>query len=464
MPSRIVSFLDTLSNFIGNILSIGAIITLLILLDPLMLLISTASIIINLLINPVLGKIGYQSYLERTHNERIQSYVKRVFYIVDYIKELKFYPVKDLLLQRYDESNSGLINTITKFSTKNIFFIILMSILNILSFAVILIYIAYKALKGIFSIGDVGGLYNATEQFKSTAISFFQILPSFIENSLYVDNYLSFMSTRSIIEEKNIGMPVDSINSIRFDNVSFSYTDRAEKLALNGITLTISNNQKIALIGHNGAGKSTLVNLLTRLYDPLAGTIYLNNKDYKDYKISELRDSFLIIFQDSQKYAVSIAENILMREVRTRDDEIAVMEALRKVDLYDKVRSFKNGIHSILTKEFDNEGIVLSGGETQKLIAARVLTSRARVIVLDEITSNMDAMAEHEIFERVIEYARDKMVLYISHRLSMSKSADKIYVIEDGRIIEQGTHKELMNVASKYRDMFMVQAEKYGEG
>lgn len=352
---------------------------------------------------------------------------------------------------------------ITKnYSGKNIFFILLIGTINLLSFFAILVYLALYALKGLLTIGDVSALYNATEQLKSDALSFFSIVPRFIENSLYVDNYLLFLSIDT--ETKNHReLLVHDIETIRFDNVSYSYTDKMDELALKGVSLAIEDNQKIALVGNNGAGKSTFVNLLTGLYEPAEGNIYINGENYQKINISALRDRFLVVFQDSQIYAATIAGNILMREVTSEEDERNVINALKKVDLYDKVMGLKNGIQSVLTKEFDNEGIVLSGGETQKLIVARVISSDAKLIVLDEVTSNMDAIAEHKIFEQIIQYAADKMVVYISHKLSTTKIANRIYLFENGKITEQGSHTELMKIGGKYREMFLIQAEKFGD-
>jgi ATP-binding cassette subfamily B protein len=463
-PSRVVSMQDTISSFLGNILSIATVITLMAAIDPIIIIISFVSIIANLLITPNINKLGYKIYLEKTTDNRTQDYVKRVFYVYDYIKELKLHSINNLLFKRYDDSNASLIKIIKNYSKRNIFFVLLIGFINILSFFLILIYLASTALRGLLSIGDVSALYNATEQLKSDALSFFSIIPRFMENSMYVEHYMSFMTMDTKIESNN-GLTFNgNIKSIAFDNVSYSYIDSMDQAALNNINLTITENQKIALVGQNGAGKSTFVNLLTRLYEPLKGNIYVNGDNYSKINICELRKNFLVIFQDSQIYAATIAENVLMREVSTNEEEEVVIEALKKVDLYDKIQTLSKGIHSNLTKEFEGDGVIFSGGETQKLIVARVLASDAKIIILDEVTSNMDAISEHSVFEQIIQFAENKIVVYISHKLSTTKLADKIYVLESGKIIEEGNHKELMKLGGKYKEMFLVQAEKYGDG
>ena len=171
----------------------------------------------------------------------------------------------------------------------------------------------------------------------------------------------------------------------------------------------------------------------------------------------------MVIFQNAQIYAATIAENILQREQCDEKDETIVNQVLEKVGLYSRVKNLPKGIHTTLTKEFCEEGIMFSGGEKQKLIVARALASRAKVIVLDEVTSNMDAISEHEIFDQIMKFAEDKMVVYISHKLSTTKLADKLYLLEKGEITEAGTHKDLMEREGKYREMFLLQAKKYGD-
>jgi ATP-binding cassette subfamily B protein len=459
IPSRSVSLLNILSNFLGNMMAVSTIIGLMASMDPAMIAISLIGVIANLIINPWLNKIGYQSYLERTINERIHGYIKRVFYMVDYIKELKIFSIKDLLLKKYDIANFDLIGTYKKYGKKNILCLFSMCIINIICFAVIFLYLAYKAVRGLFTMGDIGALYNSTQELNSSLTSLFSIIPKLMENSIYIDNYLIFMTDKSVIEiHENNGI-IESVDSIIFDKVSFSYVNG--KKNLNNINLTIDSNKKIALVGHNGAGKSTFVNLLTRLYDPQEGIIFFNGRDYKELDISKLRSNIFVVFQESQIYAASIAENILMREFRNDVDDQVVFESLQRVGLYDKINTMKNSIHSVLTKEFDDNGVVLSGGEIQRLIIARALVSSAKIIVLDEATSNLDAMAEHEIFNQLIQFVKDKMVIYITHKLSTARMADKIYVLANGTIIEQGTHEELMSFKSTYRDMFLTQAKEY---
>src|SRR5699024_6384920 len=179
--------------------------------------------------------------------------------------------------------------------------------------------------------------------------------------------------------------------------------------------------------------------------------------------IEKLRSQFIVIMQDCQYYATTLAENVLMKIPQSQEEEEKAIKALKTVGLYDKVRTLPNGINSILTKEFSDEGVTLSGGETQKLMVARIFASDAPIIILDEVTSNMDAVSEYNLFREIEEYVENKTIIYISHKLSTTKMADTIYLLSKGELIEKGTHAELMQYKGAYFNMFKLQAEKYGD-
>lgn len=225
--------------------------------------------------------------------------------------------------------------------------------------------------------------------------------------------------------------------------------------------MSFEKGGKYALVGHNGAGKSTLINLLLRLYDPTNGEILLDGKRYNTLDVHSLRSLFNVVLQNCQVYALSIAENILMHSVKNEEDEQKVWNALGNVGLDEYVRTLPDGINSILTKEFTEDGIILSGGQMQKLLLARTFVNDAPIILLDEATSAMDAISENSIYTEIEKYACNKTLIYISHKLSATKNADLIYVFENGRIIESGTHSELMELQGVYEKMFTMQAEKY---
>ena len=229
------------------------------------------------------------------------------------------------------------------------------------------------------------------------------------------------------------------------------------------VSFSLERNKILALVGPNGAGKSTLVQLLLRLYEPASGKVLINGTDYRLYDPAAYRRCTAAVFQDYHYYAYTIAENILMRTPAGAEDEKLVIEALQKVRLYDKVSALPKGIYSVLTKEFDGEGILFSGGELQRLSIARALAKNAPVLALDEPSSALDPLAEAELQTIVREVCSDKLVIVISHRLSMTKMADHILLLENGRIVEEGSHSSLLQLNGKYAELWYAQMNMEGE-
>lgn len=318
-------------------------------------------------------------------------------------------------------------------------------------------------------------LYNGTiglDEFTALSASIYKFINRFYNFSrnitnlsdkfLYIEDFLWLMNYEPNLEENHKENQKFEFESVKFKNVFFKYANK-DKYALNNLNIEIKKGEKIAIIGYNGAGKTTLTKLLLKLYTPEMGEIYINNINYKNLTSYDIRSKTSIILQNFQVYCATVLENVLMREKQTVDDEKIVIEALKKVRLYDKVNALPQGINTILTKEFSNEGIELSGGERQKLAIARVFASNAKLVILDEPTSALDPFAEKEINDDIIRMGDDKTIIIISHRLSTIVNVDRIYVMKEGQIIEKGTHDQLMNNKNIYYEMFTAQAELYNE-
>ena len=226
------------------------------------------------------------------------------------------------------------------------------------------------------------------------------------------------------------------------------------------MNLTIKKGEKVAIVGYNGAGKTTLTKLLMRLYDPTEGEILYNGRNLKEYDIPSLRSRIGAVFQDYKIFAATIAENVLSDTCTEADREI-VTDALTKATFNDKLASLEKGLDTHLTKEFFDEGINLSGGESQKVAIARIFARPYDLIIMDEPSSALDPAAEYELNHTILEYAKDKTVVFISHRLSTTRIADRILMFADGKLIESGSHDELMALNGKNAEMFLLQAEKY---
>ena len=224
--------------------------------------------------------------------------------------------------------------------------------------------------------------------------------------------------------------------------------------------MEIGKNEKIALVGHNGAGKSTLIKLLLRLYDPTEGQISLDGTTLENIKLKEYREMFSVVFQDFKTISLPVAENVLMRP-READDNEKIIMALKNSGAYERIMELPNGIDTMLTKEFDKDGAVLSVGQAQKVAIAHAFVKNAPYIILDEPSSALDPVAENEMYNNMMKAGEGKAMIFISHRLSSAVSADRIYMLEHGKIVESGTHEELMNLNGKYADMFKKQAQNY---
>ena len=216
-------------------------------------------------------------------------------------------------------------------------------------------------------------------------------------------------------------------------------------------------------MGYNGAGKSTLVKLIMGLYDVTEGEIRISGENIQKFEAKEYHRHFGTVFQDLQVFALSIAENVLMRKPQNDDERKLVEKALEKAHFGERLKSLPNGIDTMVSKEFDEDGVVLSGGETQKIAIARIFAQNPDIVILDEPSSALDPIAEYNMYKNMMEIEEDKTVIFISHRLSSARVADKIYMMENGTIVEEGTHDELMTLNGKYAEMFNLQAQNYQE-
>ncbi len=319
-------------------------------------------------------------------------------------------------------------------------------------------YLGYKLLVlRVLSIGDVTALISSSERITGLLRNFAISMPEFYKHSLFIDKYLDFMKTQPNIEiAEGIEWPSD-FKLLECNNISFRYPNTRVN-ALNRICLSIARNEKIAIVGYNGSGKSTLVHLPIRLFDPAEGMITLNNTDIRDYNIQQYRRGFAAALQNFNLYAVTIEQNIAMN---SEVDAEKLGDSFSKSGLGKVIEKLPLKEKSVLTKEFDNDGVSFSGGENQKLGIARVIYRNAEVIILDEPSSALDPLSEYEFNSTIAQLAHDKTVIYISHNLSSTRMADYIYVMEDGSIVESGTHDELMRKNGKYAELFRIQERYY---
>ncbi|MBR5066899.1 MAG: ABC transporter ATP-binding protein, partial [Lachnospiraceae bacterium] len=283
------------------------------------------------------------------------------------------------------------------------------------------------------------------------------------ENSMYIDKIRSFLAYEPVIV-KDKGEDVEKgCKSFELKNVSFRYTPESEEI-LHNISLKVNPGEKIAIVGYNGSGKTTLIKLLMRLYDPSEGTILYDGKDIKDYNLNKYHDRMGVVFQDFNMYGASLAENVCLDDIEIKDNEELkenIKKALKRSGFAERLNALENGLETSVTTEFDEAGVDFSGGESQKVAIARAFFKDADILIMDEPSSALDPIAEYNLNKAMHEAAGDKTVFYISHRLSTTRDADRIIMLEKGRIIEEGSHDELLKKNGKYAEMWRVQASRY---
>lgn len=393
--------------------------------------------------------------------KRKDEYIKRVFRLPDYAKELRITNVRKPLFKEYSANVVKEKKIINDYGKK---FAILMSMIYAISIVgenVLVILVLYKVLV-MHELGLSGFSVAINGAWKMSWLlgDMIERIMKYHEHGIFIDKIITFLECKPII--KDGAMEAQPFESLVLKNLKFSYgtnmVDR--KYVLNDINMEICKGERIAIVGYNGAGKTTLTKLLMRLYDPDEGEIIYNGRSVKDYKINSLRKHISAVFQDYRIFACSLAENVAGGAFEN-DDEKSIICSLKKSTFSDKLDFLPCGIHTQLTREFDNTGVVLSGGEQQKVAIARAFFKNADIIILDEPSSALDPDAEYVLNQAISEYADNKTVIFISHRLSTTKNVDRIYMFDRGKVIECGTHDELMSADGKYAYMFRLQAEKY---
>ena len=430
--------------------------------DPVLIVFALIPFMVSILFGKRLNKVRYNYNMEMQEKSRKRDYVKRVFYLADYAKEMRLTNINRVMFKKFYEAIKELKGVIKKYGLKvALLDYLFIAVNDIIVFLGAILYSAYKTLVSKSMLyGDcvvvINGINNVAWSLRNMADVFIQ----FQNHSLYIDNLRYFLEYKPAIDENREGLDPPDNCLLALKNVSFKYAGQ-EDYSLKNINFTIKQGEKIALVGHNGAGKTTLVKLLMRLYDVTEGEIRLNGRPIKEYKLKGYRNLFSVVFQDFKVFAVSVLENILLKADITKEEKNRAVSGMKDAGIYDKVMSLEKGCETVLTKEFDENGAVLSGGETQKIAISRVFARDCPIAILDEPSSTLDPLAEYAMYEAMMNACRDKAVIFISHRLSSAVLADRVYLMEKREIIESGTHRELLEKGGKYADMWSKQAEKY---
>ena len=455
---NIQNLLGLVRNYVGNIILLFSIGSVLLTIDPVCLVIILFFIGIFSPISKKIGNLQMQRRVDNTKYHRRSDYFQRIFYLQDYCKEVRMNDISPLLIERYNDAAEDVVKNQRRYFKKiDSLYMIQESGIQIFGFMFVLpLYLGYCVLvKNSLSAGEFVAAFNGAFSIASS-INFLTVwaVAIFSERGKMIEKYREFLKADFKISDGEKNAEKGSPKEIKIENLSFTYEGNSEP-TLKNISLTIKPYEKIALVGYNGAGKTTLTNLILRLYDPTEGRIVVDGEDIRNVTVDSHRDRFAAVFQDFQLFSCNVGENVALDK---NYDRARVEAALNNSGFGKKLKS---GTETELLREFDDEGVMLSGGESQKVAIARAFYKDCPYVILDEPSANLDPVAEYNLNRAMTEASDNKTVIFISHRLSTTVHADRIYVMEKGRIIESGSHEELMEQNGTYAYMFNLQAEKY---
>ena len=417
--------------------------------------------VIDAFLRQVRARLNYDRMTNMRPHLRKRWFISRSYFVKDAIPDIKTTDINDVMLDEHKKATIGQLKEYMYYSNRLTIFDFIGSLLMASIYPVILGIVSYAVLD-IKDIASLAALTVAATTISNLVNNFNSVLTDIQVDSLEAKVTFEVLDMDSSIEGKG-GEKLDSeFESLEVRDLTFAYTD---KDILKDVNLKINKGEKIAIVGANGAGKTTLVKLLLRLYDPKSGSILINGKDYKTLDPNSLRKKVGAVFQNNEDYSVTVAENVLLRKMSSPDDENKVIESLKFGDLYDYVMTLPDGINTSVSKEFHREGTIFSGGQRQKLAVSRGYAQNYELFILDEPSSALDPIAEAKMYHHMLELGKDKTLIFISHRLSATANVDRIYLFENGKIVEEGTHEELLNISNgRYKEMFTSQAEKYFRG
>ena len=460
--TRADSVVNTLYSFFSFALQSAMIITITSFINLEIMAVGLAVTLIGVFTSYKTNRLTYNQNLENTQNSRKINYIKRITYQPEYLADLKIYgDYLNLLTAKYDESTADYKDIYKKYSVKIFLYNTLFTIVNILLVIVIPCFIVINLLKtGSISIGEATILINSANLLPNRLHRLFGTINEMVNHSMYITNLRELLEYETNIEVTK-GDIIDKINDINITGLAFSYDNN--KQILHDVNLTIKQGMKISIAGYNGSGKSTLAKLLLRLYDPSDGEITINGTAVKNIDIGSLRKNISILNQDYKIYSFSVAENIMMKPLSefSDTDYRVVTDSLRKVMLYDKIFSYENNIYCNITREFNQDGIYLSGGELQRLAIARAMAVNSDCILLDEPDSALDPINQKNIFDIIFNELKNKTLIIISHKMALVQRSDYIFFMSDGMIKEHGTHDELMKSGGEYSRFYTAQADNY---
>ena len=452
---------NALPNIIGTVYTAVLSIIFAVRIDPVILLFAIPPAVIGLTRTRALSREQHELDLRSSEISRREEYAGRVFCGREYAGELRMTSISNVILAQLrecEEQHEQLLHDGVLSLERKRF---LRFLPNRISSLLCTLWLAARVmLRSAVSVGDFFIAVSAVSRLGSSAAATVQRLSDIYGCIFRFSDFKAYMEHVDPVDSKQ-GDAEAHGGDLELRGVRFRY-DGADDDTLRGIDLTIRQGEHIAVVGQNGAGKTTLVKLLMRLYDPTARELLLDGRPAADYRLDSYRALFGTVFQDHTPTAFSVAENVLCRPYSTADKQ-TVLSAVGRAGLGERIGALPDGIETPMTREFSADGLVLSGGELQRLAVAGIYVRDCRTVILDEPSAALDPLAERELYRSMYDACRGKTVIFISHRLASAVDADRIILMEHGRIAEQGSHAELMAAGGKYAEMFRAQAEAYNE-
>lgn len=455
-----MQLLITFGKFIGNI--VATVITLIIVVsvDPVLMVMVLAPIGASFYFGKKASDYEYTMQQETTRARREADYVKRVFYEKKYAGELRLYNIQSLLLERQEAAIEDAYKTTLFYRMKVAFH----SFWAFGSYSIIATVGAYVYVAFMVKLGYKDNVASYVAMINALAFSSGQFKEAMV-NGIFVRKQVAlFQNLRDFLEmprqHEAKKKPCLDINEIVFEHVTFTYPG-AEKPTIKDMNLTWKKGERIAIVGYNGAGKTTLVKLLMGLYPVTEGKIFVNGENLEEFDKEQYRAHFGTVFQDLQIFSMSLAENVLLYTPSNQEDYEKASLALTKAQFDLSHKGLTRGLDTMISREFDEEGFVCSGGQAQKIAIARVFMKNPDMVILDEPSSALDPLAEYNMYNNMMHASEGKGVIFISHRLSSARMAQHIFMMKDGLIIEEGSHDELMQKKGEYYNMFNLQAKNY---
>jgi ATP-binding cassette subfamily B protein len=405
--------------------------------------------------------LGYAKNFRQTPVRRQLDYLRLLGGSKEAAKELKLFGLRSFLTGRFKALSDQVYDQDISLARRKVLAGSVLSTIGTAGYYTAYIYAVWRTVTGVFSFGTLTFLANAIRDASSNLQQTFSTLSTIADQALFMTDLIAFFEMKPSIRSKVNALPAPRpiLRGFEFRNVSFRYPG-SPRLVLNRLNFHLRTGERVALIGENGEGKTTIVKLLTRLYDPVEGEVLLDGIDLREYDLDDLYREVGVIFQDFMRYEMTARENIAVGRIEQVNDLRSLQESAQKSMAADVLRKLPAGFDQMLGRRFDG-GVDLSGGEWQKVALARAYLRDAQVLILDEPTSALDARSEYEVFKRFAELTSGKMALFISHRFSTVRMADRIVVLEKGQIAEEGNHDALTSLGGRYAEMFELQAASY---